>query len=64
MLYYIICRTGLKPVVPRPYSRLLKHIKGFTEKSTEFGLAPSKTDHDNVYLYMYRTNILKPARRR
>ena len=64
MLYYIICRTGLKPVGPRAYSRLLKYIKCFTEKSTELGLAPPKTNEDNICLYMYKTNILKPARRR
>ena len=63
MLYYIICRTGLIPVGLRAYSRLLKYIKSFTEKSTELGLAPPKTDHDNIYLYMYITNILNHTRR-
>ena len=62
MLYYIVCRTCLKPVGPRAYPRLLKYMKGFTEKSTELGLAPPKTEHDNIYLYMYRTNILKLTR--
>ena len=62
MLYYIICRTGLKPVVHRVYSRLFKYIKSVTEKSTELGLAPPKTEHDNIHLYMYRTNILTLTR--
>ena len=62
MLCYIICRTGLKPFVPRAYYRLFKYIKSVTEKSIELGLAPPKTEHDNIYLNMHRTNILKLTR--
>jgi len=47
MFYYIIFRTGLKPIGARAYDRLFKykqqHPAGFTENNTELGFASPKT---------------------